>query len=85
MHHIVTTPRILYQSAFLDRHLHLIFKYKKLKTYTVDRAVTGKTLYFCYLTYGSWTVTGKTLYISYLTYSSRAVNETDSPYQTVTG
>ena len=55
MHHIVAAPCILYQSTFLDRHLHLILKYKKLKTYTVDWAVTGKTLYFCYLTYGSRT------------------------------
>ena len=43
MHHIMTAPRILYQSKFLDRHLHVIQKTKKLKIYTVDRAVTGKT------------------------------------------
>ena len=34
----------------------------------VDQAVTGKTLYFGYLTYGF-----------------RIANQTDSPYQTVTG
>ena len=36
-------PHYLYQSAFLDRHLHIILKYKKLKIYKVDRAVTDKT------------------------------------------
>ena len=39
----------------LDRHLHIILKVKKNKIYTVDRAATSKTLYFCYLTYGSRT------------------------------
>ena len=51
----MSAPRILYQSAFLDKHLHIILKNKKLKRYTVDQAVTGKTLYFGYLTYGSRT------------------------------
>ena len=31
MHHIVTTPCILYQSTILDRHLHIILKTNKLK------------------------------------------------------
>ena len=52
----MTAPRILYQYACLDRNLHIILKYKKLKIHMVDRAATGKTLYFGYLTYGSRTV-----------------------------
>ena len=39
----------------LNRHLHIILKSKNTKIYTVDRAVTGKTLVFVTLTYGSRT------------------------------
>ena len=46
MHHIVTAPCIFYQSAFLDRHLHIIPKHKKLKIHIVDQAVIGKNFYF---------------------------------------
>ena len=38
------TPHYLYQYAFLDRHMHIILKFKKLKIYMVDRAVTDKTI-----------------------------------------
>ena len=41
--------------CILARHLHIIPKTKNTKIYTVDRATTGKTFYFCYLTYGSRT------------------------------
>ena len=54
MHHIVTAPRILYQYAFLDRHLHIILKHKKLK-YTRWTGPYPVRHLFCYLTYGSRT------------------------------
>ena len=38
-------PCYLYQSTFLDRHLHIILKFKKLKIYMMDRAITGKTFF----------------------------------------
>ena len=41
--------------CMLGRHLHIIPKIKNTKLYTMDQAATGKTFYFCYLTYGSRT------------------------------
>ena len=54
MHHIVTTPCILHQSTYQIGTCISYLKSKN-KIYTVDRAATGKTLCFCFLTYGSRT------------------------------